>query len=734
MARIIEFAGLPGSGKSTVRSGLLAAEPTFLIPADIGRQKITIVGQHAPAAVSQIVSLARSAGSERRAMAFALPRLARSRRSVGDRASAARFVLVTADVLRRSAQESPGATVVIDEGRLQRAFMVLVDRPEVAEESVFVDFAERWSRDTTIIWVDTPPEVALERLGGRGRGLPQRLAGLADSDALDVLRDASNGMAAALAALEASGTTVIRIDGTKPVEQNVAAVRAALAAGVGGAGRRVGHRTPPGRLRPMTEMLGVIRAFLDGVDGRGVSYCHWKSNLALDRSLAGKADLDLLVDEADREEFEKVLADIGAVEVVNIGPKWLPGLEDWLALDRSTGRIVHLHVHYRLVLGEQRVKNHRLPIEEFVLQRTRVLDDVRVPTAEVETLLLFIRSLLKSTNRMCLRTIAGRRSTPFPDTISSELDWLLESCDDPSVIEAATASGLPIDVDQLADYLIRARAGRLGPWYVLRARRKLLHDLRPLLRGPRSWGAMRKIWLRLRFTRIARKLRPIPAKRVVGRAPYVAFVGADGSGKSTLTADIARWPGAKLSTVAIFNGQPKRDVVVRSLRRLSQRVPTDSTSGLNGPKVLLNLRFAATRLRLHRQARQLNGQGITVVSDRYPMPEFWDMDLPMDGPRLLDHESDGGYVGVLAQEERRRYTRIGRPDLVVVLDAPFEVLSERKPDTPPDQHREKVAAVNALAGSGRYRSISVTRPYDEVLLEAKGAVWDALIDAQSEAT
>lgn len=41
----------------------------------------------------------------------------------------------------------------------------------------------------------------------------------------------------------------------------------------------------------------------------------------------------------------------------------VPGVLDYYGLDEGSDRLVHVHAHYRLVLGDDMTKNFRLPIE-----------------------------------------------------------------------------------------------------------------------------------------------------------------------------------------------------------------------------------------------------------------------------------------------------------------------------------------------------------------------------------
>jgi hypothetical protein len=72
------------------------------------------------------------------------------------------------------------------------------------------------------------------------------------------------------------------------------------------------------------------------------------------------------------------------------------------------------------------------------------------------------------------------------------------------------------------------------------------------------------------------------------------------------------------------------------------------------------------------------------------------------------------------------YRGIPAPDLTLVLHAPLQTLRERKEDLTVAEHAPKVEAIAALAdGPGRVR-IDVSLPYEEELMLAKRAIWEAL--------
>jgi hypothetical protein len=136
--------------------------------------------------------------------------------------------------------------------------------------------------------------------------------------------------------------------------------------------------------RQVGAPLGVLTELFAALEQEHVRYCHWKSTTGIPRGLSGLTDLDLLVDRADAGRFRTELERLSFKRLVSSPAAQYPGLEDQLGFDEATGKLVHLHVHYRLVLGAEHVKNHLLPIESAFLDRTQLRHGVRVPEPALE--------------------------------------------------------------------------------------------------------------------------------------------------------------------------------------------------------------------------------------------------------------------------------------------------------------------------------------------------------------
>jgi thymidylate kinase len=218
----------------------------------------------------------------------------------------------------------------------------------------------------------------------------------------------------------------------------------------------------------------------------------------------------------------------------------------------------------------------------------------------------------------------------------------------------------------------------------------------------------------------------------------VGLVGSDGSGKSTVTAEVATWLGWKVDTRVVYLGSksPSRRsrwsyTVFRALRR-SGRVPwlRDVVRATH------EVAIAGDRARRAAEGRAAASRGSVVFFDRYPMTALSDATehQVLDGPRIgRVVPADGRVVRRLGRIERRRYEGLGLPDVLVFLLVSPEVAAGRKPDHRPEVLAAKTTAAEELAAlaelpgaTKRSLRVDATRPLDEVLLTVEGGVFDAL--------
>ncbi|MGI9647718.1 MAG: hypothetical protein ACR2OI_04290, partial [Acidimicrobiia bacterium] len=226
------------------------------------------------------------------------------------------------------------------------------------------------------------------------------------------------------------------------------------------------------------------------LNAEGIRYCHWKSNSHLDAALTGATDLDLLVDQAQVAEFRQACAIEGFKLLPTHPSRAYPEADNIFGVDETSGKLLHLDVHYRLIIGQRHFKEYRPPWAEQVLER-RVLDEehgIYTTDAESELLLLLVRLALKIRARDLPRLV---RSSGPGGNQRAEFDWLMERTQAARVTEFGKQL---LSTEALA-LLEEAMDGGLGYGPLIRLRRRLRHDLGSWQAGYRVTGAFRR-WMR----------------------------------------------------------------------------------------------------------------------------------------------------------------------------------------------------------------------------------------------
>ncbi len=497
---------------------------------------------------------------------------------------------------------------------------------------------------------------------------------------------------------------------------------------------------PPGGGNPSdSPAIGPIQALLATLDRNGIRYCHWKSNVRLLESLSGEGDLDLLVDRHDAAAFMTALLEGGFKLAGSASGIGHPGVMHAFALDAESAALVHVHAYFQIVTGDSLAKSYRLPLETMLLGDTRRLHGIPVPSAEAELVSFVLRIALKHVSLVEVLLVSRHY-----DAVIDELAWLREAAD-PVEAEALwqrLAPTAPVSLfrslqDAIADEHGMARRVRLG-WEV----RRHLEGWRRL--GPVSAMASR-FWrvFMLAIGRIRRRRGLVPSTSGI----IVAFVGPKATGKSTLSAAVARRLGRHYSVRQVHVGKPPATALTllpRILLPLARRILSgrrarefQEPSRPAGSRVtfLYALRFAMLaheRRALLRRCWRHAAAGSIVVADRYPSADpgasdsgrFEEVDIARCGSRSIRW---------LMQAERRCYAGLPRPELIIRLSAPMETSLRRDaardkaggPDPMAVKRRRQSETLAAFPGV-RAVTLDTDRPLDETLREAMLAVWSGI--------
>ena len=224
-------------------------------------------------------------------------------------------------------------------------------------------------------------------------------------------------------------------------------------------------------------------------------------------------------------------------------------------------------------------------------------------------------------------------------------------------------------------------------------------------------------------------------------APLIAVVGSDGSGKSTLSADllahIRQSRAAEAGYLGLGSGEQGRRIgrwpivgppLHRFLDGIADRLrePGEPIPGKLAARYALNKskkrRAKFDTLLARRRA------GVTIVTDRYPQLEVPGLH---DGP-ILAGRATTPRLAAMQAEERALYAAMAAyvPTLVIRLHVDVDTVMARKPDHDRALIARKVETVPLLSfNRAPIVDIDATLAYDEALALAKAAVDSALAAA-----
>jgi hypothetical protein len=489
-------------------------------------------------------------------------------------------------------------------------------------------------------------------------------------------------------------------------------------------------------------ILPLLLMVLHDFHEQNISYCYWKSSRRVYRGLTGEGDLDLLISQGDQHRAQAILLERGLKCFPCVACRDHPAILSFLGYDEPSGRIVHLHLHFRLVAGNSLLKNYRLPWEEAILARTIVhpMLTIRMLDPASEALLLIVRSCLEL-----------RRSDPI-----TLRNW------------RATRHKFALDRRELAARVDRVTLGR-------RAAELLGHDLADMLtdtiygeptledqrrlrrRIQRKFAAHRAynafeaglrslgravLWaagtLNKRFLWASRPW----SRRAPGGGRVVAVIGVDGSGKSTVVAAIRAWLSEEIDVVPIYfgtgAGRPSLvlwpfKLMVPLITLLLATKPKGASHGKisdRAPGVVYSvlLMVWATvaaiekRIKLSAAHRGAN-RGLVVLTDRYPQNEILGFN---EGPLMSRLTRVPPW---LRRFEATAYSLARRlpPDLVIKLVVTSETVARREPDMDPAVIRTRIAAVPRLAFPGaRVVCIDAEQSLIDVIRAVKREIWRLL--------
>jgi hypothetical protein len=478
---------------------------------------------------------------------------------------------------------------------------------------------------------------------------------------------------------------------------------------------------------------------LDEFHRQRVSYCYWKSSRRIHDVLAGAGDVDLLVARADQHRVQMILAERDFKFFPSVADRDHPATMTFLGHDERSGQLIHIHLHFLLIVGERLIKNYRIPWEDAFLSRAVLHPTLPIRTLDPvsEAVLLVVRACLEL-RRLDLMTLWLWQATTRKFAL------------DRAELAARLDRGLVRDLaaellnTELAEHVEDA----LYSEQRLEAQAGLRRRLQRHFAAFRSYNAaearMRSVWRSLLWVAGGLNKHVLQAprpwnRRAPGGGFIVAMIGVDGSGKSTSVAAMRTWLGAKIDLVPIYfgTGDGRPSLLLRPfkltmplIRRLLKRKPRVASHGsLSGPapgalySLLLMVWAVVVALDKRKKlttAQRGTNRGLIVLTDRYPQTQILGFN---DGP-LLSRLTRVPHW--LRRFEGAAYNLARRlpPDLVIKLVVTPETAARREPTMDPAVIRQRIAALQRLEFRGaRVVCIDAEQPLAEVIRAVKREIW-----------
>ena len=515
--------------------------------------------------------------------------------------------------------------------------------------------------------------------------------------------------------------------------------------------------------RSLDKLLKCSVAFFDEMHRFNVSYCHFKSNEHLLEALAGKTDLDILINRSSYTQTVDALNNSGFKRFQTAASISYPAVEDYLGFDEETGKLVHVHLHWQMIAGEPKLKGFRLPWEQQILKH-RICDEtnnIYISSPEGELILLLTRAALKLRFRDKIKHVLLNRPY-FRGGMEIEHQWLQKRIDPQKTVELATVF-YNKDVANVIKRLAETEkvsnkdifAYRKAAWPVLKHYRTFSACSAHLLRWQRELSGLKSKVL-TRFASSNKLTRRGPATGGL----LIALLGVDGSGKSTHSKELAKWLGwkADVKTLYLGSGDGHKSFarglmtgLINNIALFKNKVVgkpgkpkpkgSDNKSSLAKPSPPLTKRpmlkklyrsvyallLAREKQKKLRGAFRARNRGAVVITDRYPQDQIMGFN---DGPLLNDFKNASWPWSWFYKRETRIYKKMLalQPDLVIKLEVTAKTARERKKDTPAEMIQRKIDAVKQLAfnNTSNVVSIDANKPLEMVLLDIKQEVWSML--------
>lgn len=484
--------------------------------------------------------------------------------------------------------------------------------------------------------------------------------------------------------------------------------------------------------------------FLDW-NKNSVRYCSFKSNEHLEEGLDGKTDLDILVDKADYEVAKAVMKNNNYVQVEPVDVGAYPNVVNWFGMDYETGVLIHIHLHFEIMTGKSLYKDYCLPWKQLFLNNAFLDKQYYVKRANTyeEYVLLCTRMIVK-------RNTAPNNNNIVADIVK-ELNFLKVNINKATLEKTVVEMYGEQDSGYITDCMFRIQ--QLSRNEFIDFYNFIKKKVKQYQRS-NEYAALYKSYRNRTNRMVSRNLNKqldtaIPLKkRFTNGGITVAFVGIDGSGKSTVISIIKKWlnvefdvkqyyagagDGKKtlvssiaLSTYGRYRSRKKKATAIIDAGKTINKIGfRNKIKGIGSAIAYLSI-LSSNIKHLH-EAQILASKGVVCLMDRYPQNS-----LPFvhDGAKVKKYDTGHGILHSFSVREQFLLNKVkDYPfDIVFRLMVDPEVSYKRKPEESLEGLKYKAETLNKVRLEAKnVMNIDANQPLDNVVLIIKRKIWNMLV-------
>jgi len=425
-------------------------------------------------------------------------------------------------------------------------------------------------------------------------------------------------------------------------------------------------------------MYSLSKELISKLSSNNIKYCHWKSNINLEKALEGYDDLDLLVHRNNISQFEQLILSLGFKEA-SIKAISFPGVKHFYGYDSESANILHLHVYYHILTGVSWVKSFELDIVDVLFQNLDLHPSgMPIPKKYIEFVIYIFRIMLK-TSSLYENILLVKNH----EAVLKELEFLYVAEERGEIIGFLSHSFTNIGIEFL-DKCIQAikKGNMIDLWISGNITRKKLRNFR-------RHGTFKEITSTFGrfFYQVFNKLFFKQKKLFHTSGKIIVITGLDATGKTTIANEIKRWLNEHFTISLIHVGKPPSafitlpfNFIIKLFRKIKKSKKLKYS--LKKEPAEISLFYAIRqyilsydRYKLIRKYWKKSVNGELVICDRYPS-----LDIGVMDSRRLNIQTLSGIKKYLANLEKKNYDSFPISDILFKLEVPVEVAIERNKD------------------------------------------------------